>query len=265
MTLVIPDVQIDAAVDAWGQALLAIATADPRMRQYPGRHDTHMVFTGSAEDSTNGVFCLKRGPDAVEIGRLAQQAACTARAFARPVPWCVQVRGRPTEAVVRAAAAYGLTEQSWEPFLIRDLGARPPATADCSSLTVRVVSGAEHELYVRTLAAGFGTPVRLFRDLVTPAVMDAPGITAYLGEVDGRAVATALGIVTGAHVGVFNVSTVPDDRRRGFGARITEHTVARGIAAGAGTAYLRASDHGMSVYRALGFLVAEHWTYLTAP
>jgi N-acetylglutamate synthase len=261
-----PDSRIDAAVHAWGESLRAMAAAEPRMLQQPGHHETYLVFTGSAANSTNGVYSFGRSPDSAEIARLSEAAERTAGSFNRPVPWCVQVREQPAADVVRIAARYGLTEGSWEPFLMRDLNLLPPtADAGHSPLSVRAVTGAEQALYVRLLAAGFEAPDELFEVLVTPAVMNDPAITAYVGEVAGNPVSTAMGIVTDGHVGVFNVSTTPGHRRLGYGARITEEVVRQGRAAGADTAYLRASDMAESVYRSLGFEVVEHWTYLTAP
>ncbi|MFF0050757.1 GNAT family N-acetyltransferase [Streptomyces sp. NPDC005498] len=257
--------EIEAAVHAWGEALRAMATAEPRMRQYNGEHDTHVVFTGSLADSTNGVFSFGRSARAGEIARMADRAARMAGSFPVPPPWCVQVRSRPDERVRTTARRHGLTLESWEPFLIRGLRTAPPAAPGGGRMTVRAVTGAEHELYVRALAAGFTAPEDLFRVLVTPAVMDAPGITAFVGEVEDRPVATALGVVTDGHVGVFHVSTAPEHRRQGYGARITEEVVTRGREAGATTAYLRSSDMALSMYKSLGFGVAEHWTYLTAP
>ncbi|MFD3457668.1 GNAT family N-acetyltransferase [Streptomyces sp. NPDC058691] len=255
----------DAAARAWGEALRRIAGAEPRMRQHAGRDETHMIFTGSAAPSVNGVYSFAPTPSPEQIESLASLAARTAGEFPRPVPWCIQVRSRPDQAVLRTAARYGLTQQSWEPLMVRDLRTAPGTPGAEQGLRVRAVSGAESDSYVTAMAEGFQAPREIFAALATPAVMDEPAITAYVGEVDGVAVATAMGIVTDSHVGVFNVSTAPAHRKRGFGQRMTEHVVAEGRRHGAGTAYLRASDMGLSLYTSLGFEVAEHWTYLTAP
>ncbi|MFH9090548.1 GNAT family N-acetyltransferase [Streptomyces sp. NPDC017673] len=265
MTSALPGARVDAAVTAWGEALRRIAAAEPRMRQYAGRHETYMVFTGSPAESTNGVFSFGRSPDPEEIGRLADRAAETAKSFPEPVPWCLQVRDRPDERVRAVARGHGMTQTSWEPFLVRDLNAAPPARDTGGTLRVRVLTGAEYDLYVRALGAGFEAPAEMFASLFTAAVMDAPGITAYVGEVGGEPVSTAMSIVTDGHVGVFNISTAPDHRRRGYGAALTEEVVSRGRVAGAGTAYLRSTDMALPLYTSLGFELVEHWTYLSAP
>ncbi|MDX3070932.1 GNAT family N-acetyltransferase [Streptomyces sp. NPDC088354] len=255
----------DGAARAWGAAFRCIAGAEPGMRQHAGRDETHMIFTGSEAPSVNGVYSFAPTPSAEQIESLASLAAQTAGEFPRPVPWCIQVRSRPGESVLRTAARYGLTQQSWEPLMVRDLSTPPGIPGAAPDLRVRAISGAESGRYATAMGAGFQAPTEIFAALATPAVLDAPAITAYVGEADGEVVATAMGIVTDGHVGVFNVSTVPAHRKRGYGRRLTEHVVAEGHRHGARTAYLRASDMGLSLYTSLGFEVAEHWTYLTAP
>lgn len=81
----------------------------------------------------------------------------------------------------------------------------------------------------------------------------------YVGEVDGRAVSTGFGLTIGDFVGVFNVATPPTERRRGYGAAITAHTVREGLAGGARWAWLQSSQSGLSVYERLGFRTIEAW------
>ncbi|MEU5377490.1 MULTISPECIES: GNAT family N-acetyltransferase [unclassified Streptomyces] len=257
--------RVDAAARAWGAALLHIAGADPRMRREAGRDETWMVVTGSPAPSVNGVFCLARVPAPDQVELLADRAARTAAQYAGPVSWSVQVRSHPTEAIVRTAATHGLTAQSWEPFMVRDLEAAPQSAPSDSPLRMRAVDGSEADLYAATLGACFQAPKEIFTPLFTAAVLDAPGITAYLGEIDGIPVATGMGILLDGHIGVFNISTAAAHRKRGYGALITEHVVRQGHHQGARTAYLRASDMAVSMYASLGFTLAEHWTYLTAP
>ncbi|MEU1532304.1 GNAT family N-acetyltransferase [Streptomyces fagopyri] len=260
----LPGARIDAAADAWGAALRRIAAADPHMRQEAAGNGTYMVVTGSPADSVNGVFTSALRPDAGRVERLAARTPGVAESFPGPVSWCVQVRSDPDGRVREVARRHGLTKRAREPFMVRDLRGAPPVPGGAGAVEVRAVTGAEHDLYVRALADGFGVPKEIFAPLFTPAVLDAaPDITAYVGEVRGQVVATAMTILTDGHVGIFNISTVPGHRGAGHGRRITEEALARGWAAGARTAYLRSSDMGLRLYRSLGFDVAEHWTYFT--
>ena len=79
-----------------------------------------------------------------------------------------------------------------------------------------------------------------------PEVLAAPGLTAYVGRVDGEPCCAGLGSVDRGHVGVFNIATPPAHRRRGFGRAVTARVVADGVRAGAHTAYLQASPMGYS-------------------
>ena len=54
-------------------------------------------------------------------------------------------------------------------------------------------------------------------------------------------------------VGVYNVATVEDARRRGYGAAVTRRAIADGVTRGATVAILQSSDMGRPVYAAMGF------------
>jgi predicted GNAT family acetyltransferase len=54
-------------------------------------------------------------------------------------------------------------------------------------------------------------------------------------------------------VGIYNVATVPDARRGGFGTALTAAAMAYGLERGARWAILESSSMGMSVYERLGF------------
>ncbi|HEX5013491.1 MAG TPA: GNAT family N-acetyltransferase [Candidatus Limnocylindrales bacterium] len=75
----------------------------------------------------------------------------------------------------------------------------------------------------------------------------------YVARVDGRPVATSLGYTLDGIVTIYNVATVPEARRRGFGAAVTAAAMADAQTAGATWAILETSDIGRSVYERLGF------------
>jgi ribosomal protein S18 acetylase RimI-like enzyme len=91
------------------------------------------------------------------------------------------------------------------------------------------------------------------------------GMRCYVGEVDGRAVATGLGFTVDDHVGIFNVATSPEVRRRGYGAALTARATEDGLAAGAGWAWLQSSPSGYRVYERLGFRPVERWDVCWLP
>jgi GNAT superfamily N-acetyltransferase len=75
----------------------------------------------------------------------------------------------------------------------------------------------------------------------------------FLGTIDGRPVATSLGFVVEDVAGIYNVATVPDARRRGYGSAVTACAMAYGRDRGARWAILESSPIGVPVYERLGF------------
>ena len=137
-----------------------------------------------------------------------------------------------------------------------------------SGVTIeRVVSPELSDLMVRVAVDGFGAPPQLeapmaslFRPMVTQPAWPA---RAFLARLDGRAVATALGVVSGDAVGIYNVATVPDARGRGIGGAVTLAAICDGRDRGARVAVLESSEMGFPVYQRLGFTVAARYQVLT--
>jgi GNAT superfamily N-acetyltransferase len=77
--------------------------------------------------------------------------------------------------------------------------------------------------------------------------------TTYIARLDGRPVATSLGCLIDDTVGIFNVATATDARRRGVGGAITAAAMADAQASGAKWAHLESSEMGRSLYERLGF------------
>jgi len=111
-------------------------------------------------------------------------------------------------------------------------------------------------------ARGFETPPEPFETYFATAAGSEP-FDLWLAYVGGEPVSTATGITTGEAVGIFNVATPPEHRRRGYGAWATAHVVRRGLDAGASFAYLQSSQMGFDVYRRLGFEQVSTYRMLT--
>lgn len=120
--------------------------------------------------------------------------------------------------------------------------------------------------HIRAAAAGFELPDEMLRSIVTDAMLDAPWAALYVGYLDGEPVTSGLGVRTGSTIGVYNIATVPDARRRGFGASMTARVIADGSAAGCDLAVLQASDMGKPIYERMGFrTVVEYVGYVEPP
>ncbi len=140
------------------------------------------------------------------------------------------------------------------------------AEADDAGLVIEPVEDEASLAVARSVAeAGFEVPAGTMAPLYTQAVIDVPGVTYYLGYAGGTPVSTALGFVHGDTVGIFNVGTPPEHRRRGYGAAITLRAAHDGFARGADLAWLQASQAGEPVYRRLGFRAVSTYTLYSRP
>jgi GNAT superfamily N-acetyltransferase len=89
-------------------------------------------------------------------------------------------------------------------------------------------------------------------------------VNAYIGEVDGEVVCTAMSYMTQGVVWIYDVATLDQHRGRGYGGAITARAISQAAAGGAQMAALQTSEDGFPVYRRLGFEVVESWTRWTS-
>lgn len=238
-----------ALVDAW-QALMA-AHPDAWTEVSDG---ISACATGIPSPGLNGVWCSRRDPDPREIRRLLGELK------ARELPHLLQLRPGSDDAAVSVANQEGLATDDDVPLMwLDDPETLDRAHAAAPDLAIRELGRDDASLHPLTAAAGFEENPEHFVRLLPPPVMAMDGVRAYVGEIDGQVVTTALGVTRQDYVAVFNVATPPPHRRRGYGAAITARVVADGLAAGASWAWLQSSPSGHRVYEALGFETLERW------
>lgn len=119
-----------------------------------------------------------------------------------------------------------------------------------------VVDEASMRDATRLAATGFGIPGELgeaVADVLAP--LGAPGspVRTVVAELDGRPVASALGIGLGRSVVIGNVATLEDARGRGIGRAVTIAVLRDAMERGARFGVLESSDLGHPVYRRIGF------------
>ena len=157
-----------------------------------------------------------------------------------------------------------LTEKEVVPGMVLD-----PIPDACPNppkeLQIRHVSSSEEVTdFLRTAAVGFGAPPDYFDSWKPGLLAGGAGAwsrdTTYVGYVGGKPAATSLRLTTGDVAGIYNVSTLPEFRRRGFGASMTWRAVADGRAAGCKLSCLQASKMGRPVYEWMGYRVIEEYS-----
>lgn len=88
----------------------------------------------------------------------------------------------------------------------------------------------------------------------------------FLLRLDRAPASTSSLFLRGGVAGVYDVSTVPELRRRGLGAQITRAALGEARAGGCDMAILHSFNQGLSMYRQLGFeKVCDIGQYVWAP
>jgi ribosomal protein S18 acetylase RimI-like enzyme len=138
-----------------------------------------------------------------------------------------------------------------EPWFYRAAAALPPSPETDLEL-VRVTTPAEVEEFEAVSVRGFGQE----DDIVEPGTLHPPSVLTdeamhmFLGRVDGRGVAAAMGYVLDDAVGVFGVTTVASARGRGYGTAVTRAALLEETGL---PSVLAPSEEAVNMYRRLGF------------
>ncbi|MEU0472043.1 GNAT family N-acetyltransferase [Streptomyces olivaceus] len=258
MTQSIDSVATEAAVGAFYETMSRLVDIPPGMRRRQGAGGTKLFLTGLPMPSLNMV-CVGAEPDLDEVGAFAEELA------GEGVPWSIQLRGGASPALIELATRHGRTSSSSLPLLVWDASLRSPLTASVPpGAAVREVAGSEHEVFAAALADGFGTPRDTADALALPALLDAPGMTAFVLELDGEFVATGFNILSGDQVGMFNGSVPPRHRGNGYYRALVTARLRHAVGSGARHAFTQTSSMSRPLYASLGFRLAETWTYLSA-
>ena len=170
----------------------------------------------------------------------------------------VTLRRGIDDAWIPVVTALGLvrviTDRVWMPGMaLHPIAARDSA-ATAAGLDIRQGADAEGvAAHIQAAATGFDMPADWLRQLITDDLARHPDVRLYAGYLDGEPVVAGLGIQSGTTIGIYSIATVPDARRRGFGAAMTQHIVDDGVRDGCDVAVLQASEAGKPIYERMGF------------
>lgn len=179
----------------------------------------------------------------------------------RKLPHQLEVRPGASNEVADLARSRGMRPGDSIPLMRKEASGTDLSTiARHQGLAIREIDAENAHLHLSIASAGFEVPESFFTTLMSPPVFAMPGFHCYVGTVADEPVTTAVGVVDGDHVSVYNVATLPLHRGRGYGAAITAAAVCDGFEAGADFALLQSSDAGFGLYESLGFRTLERWT-----
>ncbi len=123
---------------------------------------------------------------------------------------------------------------------------------------VRVGEGPDGEEWVRQFAIGYELPLgvaRCFSPLSLRASRspDAPMQFFAIRRKGGAIVSTSVCCLKDGVAGIYCVSTVPEERRRGLGEHVTAEPLRLAAHLGYGVGILQSSEAGYPIYKKLGF------------
>lgn len=216
--------------------------------------------TATPMRSMNGVTVDARREDDVAAAITSARAAMRGT----DAPWTIQVHGHPGD-VAEVLPTTGFAVLDVAKTWVADLGAVPEVpTIDTLTITT-VTDDADRLGFADVLGRAFGTGRELGLPLVDASVLADPDIVAYVGREGDVPLVTGMAVFDRAWTGVFAIATDAEHRRRGLGAAMMSRIIHDGLDRGAHSAYLQASDLGLSLYRRLGFVDAhDDTTYIAA-
>jgi GNAT superfamily N-acetyltransferase len=214
--------------------------------------DAAVVLTGEREAWCN-VAAIGGGPRAED--RLREFVR---RFRERNLSGVVNVAQEVIDRLSPVALELGLREEGRSPWMVYR-PAPPAAVAPSGDFKIAVVRGAA-ELRETTaiMAAGFGMGREATERVWGLPLLEAPGIEVFLASRHGQPFSTGVTTTHGGEVvGIWNMATLPAQRRQGAARALLAHVIAYHVGRGARHFYLLATKAGEPLYRQVGFRTAS--------
>jgi ribosomal protein S18 acetylase RimI-like enzyme len=216
------------------------------------------IITGIPFAGRNGVWLERPNPPVSSVASLLDEIS------AAGVPFFFQIRPGSHAALADIASSRGMRLDRELTLMAVDGVAGAQAVSQVPGLSIRQIGPDEAQVNTRLMSVAFAAPeesvpynVPEELALRTAEMLRVDGVRCYVGEMDGRPVATAVGVTGGEFTEIGNVATDPAFRHRGFGSALAARAVTDGVRAGAAWCWLQASTDGYSIYQRLGFQTIE--------
>jgi ribosomal protein S18 acetylase RimI-like enzyme len=153
----------------------------------------------------------------------------------------------------RTCEMFGLRLSSEMPGMAA--GQIQPPQRRLPELEIRRVEGEASLNDFRALGSHcFHVPIVWFSEVFDERVAARQAFVCWVGYRDGTPIATAASVASDGALGIYNVATVPEHRKCGYGEAITRHAIDAGLRASpAGRFVLQSTSAGQRLYERMGF------------
>lgn len=212
-------------------------------------HDLHVRALGFGTQWRDGLWLTTDRVPGIFFRAIAIRPGASATAVVQGV------HGQGWSAISDPWSDLDLTAGGYQfdgdhPWMVREPGTDPGPVHPDGLIVERVVDAASLADFERVAAIGFGSPVRETFVWHAPPVLLDPRLGMWRGRLGDRTVGVAMSFLEAGVVGVYGVTTLPDDRRRGYGAALTRQAL---MADPTLPAVLQPSSMAESMYARLGF------------
>ena len=194
-----------------------------------------------------------------QVDSMIQSVLARAEARHVPVSWWIGPQTQPVD-LGMPLEAHGFMHEGHIPGMAIDLMTLKENRALIPGFSIQQINDAETlRTWCQVGAAGFGMP-----DSFADAFFDgfsrvgfngdsSTDLLYYMGWLNDQPMATSLAILAAGVAGIYNVTTLPEARCKGIGARMTLAPLCQARAMGYRVGILHASEMGVNVYRRVGF------------
>jgi ribosomal protein S18 acetylase RimI-like enzyme len=232
-----------------------IIAASRRAGELRELHGVSIASAGSTFQMFNAAFLSDQVASAAELSR--RILLPTVHFNARGLEWAYWVCEDLMEPAARRRSRqlfekHGLRHSVDLPGMVAER-LKPPVRRLPAVEARRVRNAATREAFCAIGSLCFHVPLAWFCE-----VFDSDSVwenfAGWVGYVDGEAVSTTAIVMGAGAVGVYNVATVPEQQRRGYGEALMRHAVAEARREhGVEQVILQSTPAGYKLYERMGF------------